>query len=232
MTTPPRFFDRTVCTRRVCLRTLALSLVFAGSLIAAPAAEHARARRLMAEAQQTTNPIRLFMLALDIRKALDTSLERDPDDVEVRLDLVRFHMMTPRIAGGDADVARAQVAEIAKRDEALGHFARGYIAYRDKELGLGRLELKEAMRTARTPATRALAARWLGWLSQESQQYDTAFRLFEELRATDPSATLEIARTASFCRCELERGRAALREYLQKNPKDENARKLKKELGL
>ena len=227
MATPPRFFDRTVCTGLVWLGTFVWGVVFAGPVTAAPAGEHARARKLMEEAQQTTNPIRLFMLALDIHKALDAALERNPDDVEVRLDLLRFHTMTPRIAGGDPDAAREQAAEIERRDEALGHFARGYLAYRDKELGKGRIELREAMRLAKTPATRALAAKWLGWLSQESQQYDTAFQLFEELRATDPTAALEIARTASFCHCQLDRGRAALREYRKKFPKDEKARKLK-----
>jgi tetratricopeptide (TPR) repeat protein len=150
--------------------------------------------------------------------------------VEVRLDLVRFYMVTPRIAGGDLQAARAEAEEIFRRHEPLGHFARGYISYRQKDFGIARIELKEALRTARTPEHRALATKWLGWLSQESQQWTDAFAYFEELRAGDPSALYEIARTASFCHCELERGRAALAAYLKVKPRDAEAKKLSKQL--
>lgn len=172
----------------------------------------------MTEAEQTSNPIRLLGLALDIRRALDEALRLRPDDVEVRLDLVRFHTMTPRIAGGNMDEARTQVEEIARRDKALGHFARGYVLYREKQFGVARIELREA---AKNPAVRERALRWLGWLSQESQQWDDAFAAFEEL-----GDLYEIARTSSFCKCRLEQGRAALREHLRKHPKDAKAKKL------
>jgi tetratricopeptide (TPR) repeat protein len=168
----------------------------------------------MAEAQKTSNPIRLLMLSFEIRKALDAALEADPEDVQVRLDLVRFHTVTPAIAGGDSDAAALHAAEIARRDTALGTFARGYIAYRDKQYGPARRELREAKRLARDEQTKALATKWLGWLSQETQQWADAFASFEELRATDASALYEIGRTAAFCQCELVRGEAALIEYL------------------
>jgi len=172
----------------------------------------------MAEAEQTSNPVRLIKLAFDVKSALDEALLLRPNDVEVRFDLVRFHVMTPRIAGGDMAEARAQVEEIAKRDKPLGHFARGYVAYRDKAFGVARIELKEAIKT---PAIRPRALRWLGWLSQESQQWDDAFAAFEEL-----GDLYEVARTSSFCKCRVERGREALRAHLRKHPKDGKAKKL------
>ncbi|HEX8254513.1 MAG TPA: hypothetical protein VF846_15320 [Thermoanaerobaculia bacterium] len=205
-------------------------MLFASALTAAPVSHHQHARKLALEAQQTSNPIKLFLLALDIRKSLEAALSENPYDVEVRLDLVRFFTVTPRIAGGDLEKARAHAAELARRDHALGHFARGYIAYRQKEYGVARIELREAMRLAKTPAHRTLAAKWLGWLSQESQQWNDAFAIFEELRASDPSALYEIARTSSFCHCQLERGRAALEEYLKLRPDDAEAKELRRAL--
>ena len=172
----------------------------------------------MAEAEQTTNPVRLLMLALDIRKSLEKAFAAAPDDLEVRLDLVRFHTVTPRIAGGDLDEARKHAAVIARVDVPLGHFASGYIAYRHKEYGPARQAFRLALAGADKPTTKALAAKWLGWLSQETQQWATAFDMFESLRATDPAALYEIGRTAAFCGCELERGRAALQEYLRRKP--------------
>jgi hypothetical protein len=167
----------------------------------------------MAEAQQTSNPVRLFLLSRRIRKELDAAIAGNPGDVEARLDLVRYFVMAPLIAGGDIPAARAQAEEISRRDPALGHVARGYIAYRQKEYGAGRIELREAIRTAKTQATRELAEKWLGWLSQESQQWNDAFAIFEELSVNDRSALYEIWRTSRFCRCREEEGNAALRDY-------------------
>ncbi|HET7433994.1 MAG TPA: hypothetical protein VFN10_04690 [Thermoanaerobaculia bacterium] len=168
----------------------------------------------MHDAQQTSNPIRLLDLGWKIKDALDEALKLEPDNTEVRLDLVRYYVMTPAVFGGGLDHAREEAAEIARRDAALGHFANGYIAYRDKALGLARNEFRDAIRLAQTPATKTLALRWMGWLSQESQQYATAFETFEQLRANDASANYEIGRTAVFCTCELERGETALKSYI------------------
>jgi tetratricopeptide (TPR) repeat protein len=214
---------RVVCTSEVCLRTILLLTLFATRAMAI-SPEHSQARRWMNEAKQTTNPVHLLMLAMRIRQSLEAARAKEPDNVEVRLDLVRFYTVTPRLAGGSIDDARREADAIARHDAALGHFARGYIDYHEKDFGIARIELREAMKSSNA-STRALAAKWLGWLSQESQQWDDAFTIFEELRATDPSALYEIARTAEFCRCHLEQGRAALREYLKKN-NTPDARKL------
>lgn len=186
----------------------------------------------MAQAEQSANPIELLMLASDIRAALANALSADPNDVEVRLDLVRFHMTTPRVAGGDPAEARAHAAEIAKRDVPLGHFARGYIAYRDKQYGTARQELKAAIDSTSNPTRKAQAMRWLGWLSQETRQWETAFVMFEAL-----GDSYEIGRTAAFCQCELERGKAALEAYIATRPKNvvrarEYLEKIKRSSGL
>ena len=188
-----------VCTLGVPLRTSGLAILFALSLAVASAAadpEHAKARRWMAEAEQTTNPIRLLVLALNIRESLEKAMRAEPDDLEVRLDLVRFHVRAPRIAGGDMAEARRQAAWIATRDEALGQFANGYIAYREKSFGAARIAFRAAIEKADKPSTKALAMRWLGWLSQESQQWADAFAMFTALGDEH-----ELRRTEGFCRC-------------------------------
>lgn len=194
--------------------------------MAAAAGPHDDARRWMSEAEQTSNPVRLLTLALWIRSALEDAVRLRPDDLEVRLDLVRFHTMAPRIAGGNDDEAQQHLAYLAKRDAAMSAFARGYVAYRRKEFGVARHELERAVQLEKDTTRRDRALLWLGWLSQESQQWDDAFEIFEELKARDPRALYEIARTSSFCRCRTERGREALGEYLRKFPGDREAREL------
>jgi hypothetical protein len=180
----------------------------------------------MAEAEQTTNPVRLLMLALDIKKSLDAAIREDPGNVDARLDLLRFHAVTPRVAGGDMSEVQRQLAEIAKRDGALARFAAGYLAYREKQYGRARIELRAAIDSASNPTHKAQAMRWLGWLSQESQQWKDAFELFAAL-----GDDYEIGRTAAFCKCELERGKAAMERYLAGKPKNvEQARKFLKEI--
>jgi hypothetical protein len=226
MATPPKVSERVVCTCGVCLRTLLASVVFALALAAGPVDHHANARRLVAQAEQTSNPIRLFLLALDIRKELEAALAAKPDDAEVRLDLVRFFTVTPRIAGGDLDAARTHAAKLAQFDPPLGYFARGYMAYRAKDFGVARIALREAIRTTKSASTRTLAMRWLGWLSQESQQWDDAFTIFEEL-----GDSYELARTSAFCSCRLAQGQAALDAHLKAKPGDKEAKKLREKLG-
>ncbi|HXG57877.1 MAG TPA: hypothetical protein VNL91_02550 [Thermoanaerobaculia bacterium] len=189
----------------------------AGADPATASDHHRRARQFLDEAASTRDPIRLLWLGWRIREALDAALALDPERIDARLDLVRFHTMAPRIAGGSREAAEAQAAEIERRDPALGCFARGYIAYRKKAFGLARAKLREAVSGAATAEHRIMALTWLGWLSQESQQYDDAFAAFESIlriRPTHAAALYEIGRTAVFARRDLERGERALRRFI------------------
>jgi len=187
----------------------------------------------MEEAKQTSNAVRLLYLGWMIGEELENAVRLDPAMVDARLDLVRFYVMAPRTVGGGVPKARRQAREIARRSPALGAFAWDYIEYRQKEYGPARKKLQEAVRLAKDPATRILALTWLGYLSQETQQYADAFASFRAILAIDPThreALYEIGRTAVFSGLEREAGEAALREYLEKAPSGdmpsaENARK-------
>lgn len=204
---------------------LALLLVAATSarpVDAARAREHYRlARGYMAEAKTSQNGMRLAYLGWVIGDELEAAVDLDPSLMDARLDLVRYYVMTPRIVGGNLKKARAQATAIGKRDPALGAWASGYIAYRQKEYGVARRKLQEAVRDARDSTSKALAITWLGYLSQESQQYDDAFHAWQMLLELDPSrvdALYEIGRTAVFSGRELDRGAQALERYLAAKP--------------
>jgi tetratricopeptide (TPR) repeat protein len=180
------------------------------------------ARSYTLEAKQSSNAVRLAYVGWNIGDELQAALALDPSRNDARLDLIRYYEMTPRIVGGSPAKARLQAAELAKHDAALGAFARGYLSYREKQYGPARQSLRDAVKGARDDATRILALTWLGWLSQETQQYDEAFRAFDEILTLDPkhvSALYEIGRTALFSGRELDRGEEALRKYLAATPK-------------
>jgi len=180
------------------------------------------ARSYTSEAKQSTNAVRLAFLGWNIGTELEEAVRLDPNLLDARVRLVQYYTMTPRIVGGSAGKARRQARELAKRDAALGAWADGYIAYRAKQYGPARVKLQKAVATARDTKTKLLALTWLGWLSQETQQYDTAFATFDNMLTIDSSATqalYEIGRTAQFCHCRVERGEEALRRYLATKPK-------------
>ncbi len=165
--------------------------------------------------------MRLAYVGWNIGEELQAALSLDPSRGDARLDLIRYYERTPRILGGSTAKAREQAAELARRDAARGAFADGYIAYREKEYGSARLSLRAAVMLAKDDETRIMALTWLGWLSQETQQYDAAFAAFDRILAIDPKhgpALYEIGRTAVFSRRELARGEDALRRYLLLKP--------------
>jgi predicted Zn-dependent protease len=174
------------------------------------------------EARQSSNAIRLAFVGWNIGEELETALALDPSRNDARLDLIRYYELTPRIVGGSPKKAWAQAAELAKHDLPLGTFAHGYLSYREKAYGPARQSLREAVKLAKDDETRILALTWLGWLSQETQQYDDAFAAFDDILAIDPrhsTALYELGRTAVFAGRELDRGEKALRAYLTTKPK-------------
>ena len=178
------------------------------------------ARSYVAEAKNTSNAVRLLVLGWKIGPELETAVKLDPSRNDARLDLVRYYTMAPRVVGGSPNKAKEEAAEIAKRDAALGAYARGYVAYRGKQYGPARIAFEEAAKSD-VPSTKVLALMWLGYLSQETEQYDAAFDAFEKVLAADPSrvaAWYEIGRTAVFARRDLDRGEAALKHYLTTKP--------------
>jgi tetratricopeptide (TPR) repeat protein len=203
------------------------------------AAEHYRvAQEAMTEARQTSNPVALAILGWKIGDELEETVRLDPNQLDARVDLVRYYTVAPRIVGGSAKKARAQARELSRRDPALGAFANGYIDYRDKAYGPARQKLRDAVRLAANAKTKVLALTWLGWLSQETQQYDDAFRAWEDVLATDAAhveALYEIGRTAVFAHRDLARGEEALKRYLSAKrtsdmPSEDEARKLLEKL--
>jgi tetratricopeptide (TPR) repeat protein len=180
------------------------------------------ARSYTLEAKQTANAVRLAFLGWNIGNELEEAIRIDPSLNNVRVRLIEYYTMTPRVVGGSPSKAKQQARELTKRDPALGAWADGYIAYRAKQYGPARKSLQRAVATAHDPKTKLLALTWLGWLSQETQQYETAFETFDNMFTTDPAATqalYEIGRTAQFCHCQTERGEEALKRYLATKPR-------------
>lgn len=174
--------------------------------------------RALSDEAQGGNPVLWLVSLPKIRSGIERAIELDPNNVEARMDRVRFKVLVPSLLGGDHNEALREAEAIARIDPVRGSFARGYVHYRAKRYRLAETQFHAAARDAATWSEPLL---WLGYLYQETRQYEKAFATLETLRKQDPrsTASYEIARTAVFSGERLERGQECAREALERHPR-------------
>lgn len=169
-------------------------------------------------------------LAKRLRAAYEQAVEIDPEHLEARVSLARYHSEAPAIAGGSSAEAARQLAEIRRRDPALARVAEGLI---HEQLGRPE-EAAHAFGTAvEIDPESILSWRELGFFHQRMDHWDDARRAFEEVLARspkDPVALYETAHTAivlsersaphaaAVPEAYLQRAAATLEAYLQLGP--------------
>ena len=154
------------------------------------------------------------MMAPKLRDAHLRALELDPGQHEARVVLVGYYLQAPAIAGGSLDAARAQSAELARRDPPRGHYTRGMIAAHEKKPA----EAAAAYAAAATARPDNRNYRMVAGIAfQDAGQWDRAFEWFEAWTRQDPAASgawYQIGRCAALSGQRLGQGMAALKKYL------------------
>lgn len=162
--------------------------------------------------------LRQASMAPRLRDAYERAVELDPDLHEARLNLVEYYLQAPAMVGGSVDKARAQAAELARRDPPRGHYARGRLAMHDKDVAAAARAYGEAWRARPVnPGFRTAA----GVAFQANGQWADAARLYQDWIREDPAAPApryQLGRTAALSGQFLPEGEAALRHYLTLKP--------------
>jgi len=124
-------------------------------------------------------------LAPKLRDAYERAVVLDPNLLDARANLLQFYLMAPSAIGGGIDKARAQAAEIGKRDVARGHVARAQILMSEKKpaLALQSYEAAHAAKPADAPIRMALG---IGY--QTAEQWDKAYAHFDRWTQQDARA--------------------------------------------
>ena len=73
------------------------------------------------------NMLRKMTMAPDLRDAFEAAVRLDGNLLDARSALIQFYLQAPEAIGGGVEKAKAQVAEIAKRNPARGHLAQATI---------------------------------------------------------------------------------------------------------
>ena len=148
------------------------------------------------------------------RDALERAVAFDPDNVGARSDLAAYYHAAPSLLGGSLAKARAQVAEIARRDPYLGHVRTGDLLVDDGKYPEAE---KEYLAAAALDARRAQAHERLGYFYTEGKLYEKAFAQYDGLLANDPSqprALFGLGKLAALTGKRPAEGEAVLRRFL------------------
>jgi Tfp pilus assembly protein PilF len=159
-------------------------------------------------------------LARKAKDALETALALDPDNLDVRDDLVRYYAGAPGFVGGSKEKAGAMVREIKKRNAYRGSLAAANLCAGQKDISCAERELTEMVTSY--PDSAAVYAS-LAVLYTTLKQFDKAFVVLEKrLRAkpNEPMTLYQAGRTASLSGQNLDWGEKALKTYLA-NPAPE-----------
>jgi tetratricopeptide (TPR) repeat protein len=163
---------------------------------------------------QHANKFRLPFLARKTKNVLETALALDPDNLDVRDDLITYYTQAPGFLGGSKEKAREVALEIKKRNAYRGSMAAANLCAADKDLTCVEREL--AGMVASYPDSAAVYASLAAFYANQ-KQFDKAFAVLDaRLRAKpDELTTLyALGRTASLSGQNLDQGERALKTYL------------------
>ncbi|MEJ2247636.1 MAG: tetratricopeptide repeat protein [Acidobacteriota bacterium] len=95
-------------------------------------------------ADHRKNPFGAWGDARECRKQFEKARELDPENINIRFDLVEFYAQAPGVVGGDKDKARKEAEVISKLEPKLGYAARAAILEQEKEWDLAKKEFLQA----------------------------------------------------------------------------------------
>jgi len=157
-----------------------------------------------------TSTFRLPFLARRLKNALDTGLGLDPDNLDIRDDLIVYYTRAPGFLGGSKEKALETVVEITYR----GSLAYANLCAATKDTACAEREL-QGMATTYPDSASVYAA--LAAFYTNQKQAEKAFAVLDErLRAkpNEPITLYQVGRTASLSGENLDRGEQALKAYL------------------
>ena len=170
---------------------------------------------------QHANRFRQPFLARKTKNAWETALALDPDNLDVRDDLIIFYSRVPGFLGGNKEKAREMALEIMKRNAYRGSIAATSLCAADNDTLCVVRGLQEMMISY--PDSAGVYA-GLAVFYANQKQFDKAFAVLDERLRTRPNelrTLYQLGRTAALSGQNLDRGEQALKLVLA-NPTPES----------
>jgi len=163
---------------------------------------------------QHASRFKLPFLASKARNAWETALALDPENLDVRDDLVSYYTQAPGVLGGSKDKAREMASEIKKRNAFRGSMAAANLCAGLKDTTCVERELRQ-MVTSYPDSPTVHASLAVFYANQK--QFDKAFTVLDQRLRAKPNELLtlyQVGRTAAISGQHLDRGEQALKTYL------------------
>ena len=171
-----------------------------------------RAYGMQARAVGVFNQLRLVG---KVRAAFERAVSLDPDNLLARDDLANFYAGAPGVLGGSLAKARAQAAEITRRDPYAGALAEGEIAQAQEDYaGAARAYERAAALTPERPEAHAHLAEVRGLTGDYARAFAAVDRLLAR-RPDEPLGLYYLGEVGARSGQRLPEAEAALRRYLQ-----------------
>jgi len=176
------------------------------------AAHHLLAEVYLRQAN-SSGMITKMRLAGRIREHHERAAALAPDEIEYRESLLEYYALAPAAMGGGLNKARAEAAEIAKRDRVRGLAAYGRLARAAGDVEAALSKYRQA--AEERPEDPRIALRLIIYL-QELKRWPEAFTRLDALLARDQSvgsAWYQLGRTAVLSNTRHADGEAAFRRF-------------------
>lgn len=141
-----------------------------------------RGSGLGVQAQQA-NFLKAMTMVGDIRGAFEKAVQLEPRNRNARSALFSYYFNAPSIAGGGLDKAQTFAEQTLGLDAALGHFQKGLILQKQKNMGAAYAEyrLSQAADARYAPTCNAM-----GYMELEMKHVDMALEQFHKQVEFDP----------------------------------------------
>ncbi|MEK7401785.1 MAG: tetratricopeptide repeat protein [Gemmatimonadota bacterium] len=186
------------------------------------AAYHAWLGNAIREVTPRAGKIRMALNARRMRREWERALQLDPDQIDARAGLIQFYAMAPGVMGGSMDKARAQAAEIARRNAMRGALARGLIAEVEGNVAAEEATYRQAVIAAPDSSAGYFA---LANMLARTGRGDDAFAVlvrYAERRPDDRWVLYYTGRVAGVSGLQPDRGERALNQFLASPSVDAN----------
>ncbi len=163
---------------------------------------------------QRANKLKLPFLARKTRNAWETALALDPNNLDVRENLIIYYGQAPGFLGGSKEKAREMAGEIKKRNAYRGSLAIANLCSTEKDEACVEREVSGLM--AAYPDSTSLYVS-LAVVYANQKTFDKAFDVLDQRQRSkpdEPAVLYQVGRTASLSGQQLDRGEQALKSYL------------------
>jgi tetratricopeptide (TPR) repeat protein len=127
--------------------------------------------------------VKKFTRAKSAKKAYETAVELDPNNIDARTSLIEYHMQAPGIAGGNKDEARRQATAVAKIDSAEGFLAQKTVYLYEKNYESLETEIQKVL-DAR-PSDKVGYVEY-SWLCYRRDDFNCVVTYVEKIITIDP----------------------------------------------